>query len=237
MDSPPVSCQIRAMMLSIKICGLSTEEGLDAALEAGTDMVGLNLFQKSPRFVAARQAAALAGRARDLAEVVALAVDMDDANLDEAVRTIAPDWLQLHGLESPERTAAIKARYGIRVMKAIRIGAAADLATVDAYAGIADLLLLDAAPPKNADRPGGHGVPFDWTLLNGFRPGIPWLLSGGLTPGNVGEAIRMTGAPGVDVSSGVETVPGAKDPDLIRAFIAAARRAAAAPAARERAAS
>jgi phosphoribosylanthranilate isomerase len=215
------------MGLIVKICGLSSEETVDAALDAGADMIGLVLFPKSPRFVTLARAAELASRARGRAEIVALTVDMDDASIDRMVETLTPDWLQMHGSESFEAVAAVRSAFGVKVMKALPVSAPFDLERASKYAAVADRLLLDAKPPKGADRPGGHGRPFDWALLKGFAPPIPYLLSGGLTPQNVEEAVRVSGAPGVDVSSGVETAPGRKDPDLIRAFIAAARRAAA----------
>jgi phosphoribosylanthranilate isomerase len=214
------------MSLIVKICGLSTEETLDAALDAGADMIGINFFPPSPRFVSLDTGRRLAERARGRADIVALSVDMDDAGLAEIVDALRPDWLQLHGKDSPERTAAVRARFPAKVMKAMHVAVAADLMRAADYAEAADRILLDATPPKGATRPGGLGKPFDWTILRGFRPAKPYLLSGGLTPGNVAEALRISGAPGVDVSSGVETSPGRKDPDLIRAFIAAARRAA-----------
>jgi phosphoribosylanthranilate isomerase len=189
-------------------------------------MVGINFFPPSPRFISLDIGRRLADRARGRAEIVALSVDMDDAGLAEIVDALRPDWLQLHGKDSPERTAAVRARFPAKVMKAMHVAVAADLMRAADYAEAADRILLDATPPKGATRPGGLGKPFDWTILRGFRPAKPYLLSGGLTPGNVGEALRISGAPGVDVSSGVETSPGRKDPDLIRAFIAAARRAA-----------
>ena len=225
------------MGLIVKICGLSTEETLDAALDAGADMVGLNFFPPSPRFVSLDAGKRLAERARGRAEIVALSVDMDDAGLAALVDAVDPDWLQLHGKDSPERTADVKARFGRRVMKAIHVSTAGDLAAAGAYDGACDRLLLDARPPRGAILPGGNGEPFDWTILSGFRPAKPYLLSGGLTVGNVAEALRIATAPGVDVSSGVETAPGRKSPDLIRAFIAAARNAAAATAEPRRAAS
>jgi phosphoribosylanthranilate isomerase len=225
------------MDLTVKICGLSTEETLDAALDAGADMVGLVFFPKSPRFVGLDRAAGLAARARKRAEVVALSVDMDDAGMAALVEAVKPDWLQLHGKETPARVADLKARFGRRTMKALLVSDRADLAAADAYASVADRLLLDAKPPKDAVLPGGNGRPFDWTILAGFDPGIGWLLSGGLDPGNVAEALAVSGARGVDVSSGVETAPGRKSPDLIRAFIAAARKAAARPLRQERIAS
>ena len=213
-----------AMNLVVKICGLSSEETLDAALEAGADMVGLVFFPPSPRFVGLDKAAGLAGRARGRAEIVALTVDMDDTGLQAVVAAVRPDWLQFHGKEMPERLAQAKKSFKIKVMKAIGIRDRSDLAAASRYRA-ADRLLLDAKPPKGAMLPGGNGAPFDWTILKGFDAGLPYLLSGGLDPGNVGEALRVAQAPGVDVSSGIETAPGRKDPELIRAFVAAARAA------------
>jgi len=217
------------MSLTVKICGLSTEETLDAALAAGADMVGFVFFPRSPRFVTTEVAARLADRARGRAEIAALAVDMDDAELGAVIDAVAPDWLQLHGRETAERVADIRRRFKRRTMKAIGVGAAADLAAAESYAAVADMLLIDAKPPKDATRPGGNGQTFDWRIVRGFAPAVPYLLSGGLTPANVAEAIRITGATGVDVSSGVESAPGRKDPALIRAFIANARAAARQP--------
>jgi phosphoribosylanthranilate isomerase len=213
------------MKLTVKICGLSSEEALDAAIDAGADMVGFVFFPPSPRYLTLDRAAALAGRARGRAEIVALTVDLHDKGFAEIVESVRPDWLQLHGNEGPERVAAVKKRFARRVMKAIGIREASDLAAAARYRVVADRLLLDAKPAKGAVLPGGNGAPFDWTILGGFEPGLPWLLSGGLDAGNVGLALRVTGAAGVDVSSGVEKTPGKKDPALIRAFIAAARRA------------
>jgi phosphoribosylanthranilate isomerase len=213
------------MSLIVKICGLSTEETLDAALAAGADMVGLNFFPRSPRFVTPERAAGLASRAAGRAEIVALTVDMDDAGIAAIVAAVTPDWLQLHGQETPERVAEVRERFGRPVMKALPIAAADDVARAADYMAVADQLLLDAKPPRDATRPGGNGAPFDWTLLSGFDPDIPWMLSGGLAPGNVAEAVALTGAPGVDVSSGVESAPGRKETNLIRAFIANARGA------------
>lgn len=215
------------MGLIVKICGLSSEETVDAALDAGADMIGFVLFPKSPRCVAVARAAELASRVRGRAEIVALTVDMDEAELASVAQTLRPDWLQMHGSESLEAVAAARSALGVKAMKALPVGIPADLDRASRYAAVADRLLLDAKPPKGADRPGGHGRPFDWTLLRGFTAPVPYLLSGGLTPQNVEEAVRTSGAPGVDVSSGVEIAPGEKDPDLIRAFVAAARRAAA----------
>lgn len=213
------------MSLIVKICGLSTLETIDAALRAGADMVGLNFFPPSPRFVTPEQAAPLAERARGRARVATVTVDMDEMGMAAIVAAVRPDWLQLHGHEPPEMVVALKRRFSLPVMKVIGIREAADLAQVEAYRGIADRLLLDAKPPKGATRPGGNAIRFDWAILDGFDPGMPWMLSGGLAPGNVGEAIARTRSPGVDVSSGVESAPGQKDPDLIAAFVAAARAA------------
>jgi phosphoribosylanthranilate isomerase len=213
------------MSLIVKICGLSTEETLDAALAAGADMVGFNFFPRSPRFVTTDKAATLAKRARGRTEIVALVVDMDDAAIGDLIDAVKPDWLQLHGQETVERVAAIRKQFVVKVMKAVGVAAAPDLALARSYAGVAERLLLDAKPPKDATRPGGNARTFDWSLVVGFAPGVPYLLSGGLTPTNVAEAIAVTGAPGVDVSSGIETAPGQKDPALIRAFIASARAA------------
>jgi phosphoribosylanthranilate isomerase len=215
------------MSLTVKICGLSTEETLDAALAAGADIVGFVFFPRSPRYLTNEKAALLAKRGRGRAETAALSVDFDDATLGAIVDAVNPDWLQLHGKESVERVADVRRRFGKRVIKAIGIAGAADLDVARRYGGVADMLLLDAKPPKDATRPGGNANTFDWTILAGFRSSIPYLLSGGLTPANVGEALRVTGAPGVDVSSGVETAPGVKSPDLIRAFVANARAAVA----------
>jgi len=215
------------MSLLVKICGLATAEALDVALEAGADMVGFVFFAPSPRHLGFDKAHILGARVRGRARKVALTVDADDALLAAAFEALQPDMLQLHGKESPPRVAALKSRFGVPVMKAIPIAARADLAAIAAYAGIADWLLFDARAPREATRPGGLGTPFDWHLLKSLDPGVPFLLSGGLDASNVGEALRITRAPGVDVSSGVERAPGQKDPEKIRAFIHAARAAAA----------
>jgi phosphoribosylanthranilate isomerase len=213
------------MSLIVKICGLSTPDTIDAALRAGADMVGLVFFPPSPRFVTLERAAPLAERVRGQAAVTVLTVDMDEDGIAAIVTAVRPDWLQLHGHEPPAQVAALKRRFGLPVMKAIGIREVSDLAQADAYLGVADQLLLDAKPPKGATRPGGNAASFDWAILDGFDPGMPWMLSGGLDPGNVGEAIARTRPPGVDVSSGVESAPGVKDAGLIAAFIAAARGA------------
>lgn len=211
------------MSVIVKICGLSTEETVDAALAAGADMLGFVFFPKSPRAVSPERAAALAERARGRAEIVALTVDMDDAELAAMIAAVKPDWIQLHGGESAARVAAVRERVGLKVMKALGIRDAGDLAQIPAYAEVADRLLLDAKPPKDADRPGGNGVSFDWRLLDALDPGLSYMLSGGLDPDNVAAALALARPPGIDVSSGVESTPGVKDPDRIRAFIAAIR--------------
>ena len=210
----------------VKICGLTMPAALAAALDCGVDMVGFVFFPKSPRHLDLAQAAALGAAVDGRAQTVALTVDADDAALAGIVSALDPDVLQLHGQETPERCAEIRARFGRPVMKAIGVATAADLAAVPAWAAVCDLLLFDAKPPPGAAHPGGNGLIFDWRVLAGFDPGRPWLLSGGLTPGNVGAAIRLTGAPGVDVSSGVESAPGVKDLAKIAAFAAAAKAVA-----------
>jgi phosphoribosylanthranilate isomerase len=213
----------------VKICGLSTEETVDAALDGGADMVGFVLFPKSPRNVSVARAAALAERARNRAEIVLLTVDMGLSQLAEAVAAVRPGYVQMHGSETPETVAAVQSTMQLKAIKALPVGSREDLEAAARYEGIASMLMLDAKPPQGADRPGGHGRVFDWTLLSGFATAVPYILSGGLTAENVGEAIGMSGAKGVDVSSGVETSPGRKDPELIRRFIAAARDAAKTP--------
>jgi phosphoribosylanthranilate isomerase len=213
------------MTSTVKICGLATAATLEAALDAGADMVGLVFFAKSPRFVGLDHARELAAQARDRAKVVALTVDAADDLLAAIARVVGPDMLQLHGRETPQRVAAIKQAFGLPAMKAIGVSEAADFARARDYESVADWLLIDAKPPKDAVLPGGNGRPFDWRLARGFTPKIPWLLSGGLDVDNVGEAIARSGARGVDVSSGVERAPGVKDEKKIAAFAAAARAA------------
>ena len=216
------------MSLLVKICGLRTPEALDVALESGADMVGFVFFAPSPRNLGLDAARVLGAQVKGRAGKVALSVDADDATLAAVVEALKPDMLQLHGVETPERVTALRARFGLPVMKAIPIAERKDLARVERYQKVADRLIFDARAPRDATRPGGLGTPFDWTLLKGVNPGIPYMLSGGLDAGNVAEALRITRAPGVDVSSGVERAPGEKDPDKIRAFIRAARAAEAA---------
>ena len=209
----------------VKICGLSTEDTLDAALDAGAERVGFVFFPRSPRHLALARAAALAARARGRAAIVALTVDADDAALGEIVAAVAPDMLQLHGREAPERAAAVRARFGRPVIKALGVSTAAEVAGAAAYRGSIDEILFDAKPPEGSALPGGNGVSFDWRLLAALDLPVPFMLSGGLGPCNVGEALRVTRAPAVDVSSGVETAPGVKSPELIAAFVGAARGA------------
>ena len=213
------------MPLTVKFCGLKTPEALDVALESGADLVGFVFFAPSPRNLALAVARELGGRVKGRAGKVALSVDADDATLAGMVEALQPDILQLHGVEPPERVTALRARFGLPVMKAVPIAERKDLARIEVYKTVADWLIFDARAPRDATRPGGLGTPFDWTLLKGVDPGIPYMLSGGLDAGNLAEALRVTRAPGVDVSSGVERAPGEKDPDKIRAFIRAARAA------------
>jgi phosphoribosylanthranilate isomerase len=209
--------------IAIKICGLSTAATLDAALEAGADLVGFVHFPRSPRHVDLETGRALSARAKGRTERVVLLVDPDDAAVAAAVEALDPDWIQLHGRETPERVAAIRAATGRRVMKAIGVAGAADLDAVTAFAGRADRILLDAKAPPGAALPGGNGHAFDWDLLGGAVLPADYMLSGGLTPDTVATALARTGARAVDVSSGVETGPGKKSAERIAAFIAAAR--------------
>jgi phosphoribosylanthranilate isomerase len=214
----------------VKICGINSHDALDAALAAGADMVGLVRFERSPRHLGLEQGRALSARARGKALRVALVVDADDGALGQIVEAFDPDLLQLHGSETPERVAHIRARFGRAVMKAVGIASAGDLAAIPAYQGVADRLLLDAKPPAAAEAlPGGNGVAFDWRLIAGLDAAKPVMLSGGLDSENVAAAIALTGVQAVDVSSGVERRPGEKDPERIEAFVRAARAAFSAP--------
>jgi phosphoribosylanthranilate isomerase len=214
------------MPVVIKICGLKTSEALDVALEAGADMVGFVFFPPSPRNVGNAAARSLAGQVRGRAQKVALTVDATDEQLSAIVDALKPDLLQLHGKEVPERVAVVRSRFRLPVMKALPIAERGDLAPIRLYEKVADRLLFDARAPREATRPGGLGRAFDWRLLENLDCGVPFMLSGGLDAGNVAEALRITRAPAVDVSSGVERAPGEKDADKIRAFIRAARQAA-----------
>ncbi|MGO9398745.1 MAG: phosphoribosylanthranilate isomerase [Xanthobacteraceae bacterium] len=213
------------MPLIVKICGLSSPEALDVALDEGADMVGFVFFPPSPRHLSFDAARMLGRRVHGRAQKVALTVDADDAWFDAIVQSLQPDMLQLHGKETAARVTALKRRFGLPVMKAIPVERKDDLALAANYIAAADRILFDARAPRDATRPGGLGKAFDWRLLVNLALGLPFMLSGGLDAGNVGEALRITGAPGVDVSSGVERAPGEKDPDKIRAFVRAAREA------------
>ena len=220
------------MSVLIKICGLKTPEALDVALAAGADLVGFVFFPASPRHVSFEIAHTLGQRVRGRAQKVALSVDASDEELAASIEALRPDLLQLHGKEAPDRVAAVRKRFGLPVMKALPIAERADLSPIRLYDKVADHLIFDARATGEATRPGGLGKSFDWRLLDALAVNVPFMLSGGLHAGNVAEALRITAAPGVDVSSGVERAPGEKDPDKIRAFVAAARDAAGALAAR-----
>lgn len=219
------------MPTRVKICGLRTEAQLDAALDAGADLVGFVLYAKSPRNVSLDTAAGLVRRAkaRDGVQAVVLLVDPDDALVDRVAAEVGPDILQLHGHETPERTEAIRGRSGLIILKAVPVADAEEVADAFAYLepeGGADILLFDAKPPADpAALPGGNGLAFDWHILEAAKGRTPFALAGGLTPENVEAAIRLTGAAIVDVSSGVESRPGEKDPELIRRFLRAAKAA------------
>ena len=211
------------MKTTVKICGLSSPDHVDAAIKAGADMVGFVFFDASPRNVTCDAAAALAEHARGRAQIVALSVDAENDALAAIVAALRPDILQFHGRETPDRIAAIGTEFGVPCMKAIGVAEASDLARIGEYRSVCDRVLLDAKAPKDANRPGGLGAAFDWTILTDFNPGLAWMLSGGLDAGNVGAALAATGAPGADVSSGVESAPGVKDAGMIEAFVAAVR--------------
>lgn len=209
-------------MAQVKICGLRRPDHIEAAAQAGARYVGLVFFPKSPRAVSVEEAALLTQHIPMGVAAVGLFVNPDDALLDQVLGRVPLDIIQLHGGESPDRVAQVKALTGLPVMKAVGLSGPEDLPALTDYGLVADMLLVDAKPPKGADLPGGNGLSFDWRLLVGRKWLRPWMLAGGLTPQNVAEAIRQTGAPAVDVSSGVETEPGIKDEGLIRAFVAAA---------------
>lgn len=213
------------MAALVKICGINAPEAVDAALRAGADFAGLMLHPRSPRHVAREQAAALAVLLRGRARIVTVLVDPDDEALTAAVTAVKPDFIQFHGNETPDRVAYVRARYGVEVIKVISVADAADLTAVPRYEAVADMLMFDTKAPAGASREGGLGTAFDWKILQGRSFTRPWLLAGGLNTDNVARAIRITGAPGVDVSSGVETAPGRKAPELIAAFTAAAKAA------------
>lgn len=210
------------MTVAVKICGLTQPEHVCAVAEAGARYCGFVFFPKSPRNISLTTAQNLATLAPPGLCKVALVVDADDAFLDQMLETVPIDMLQLHGHETPERVAEVRARYRLPVMKAVGVATEADLPRLDVYSDVADQLLVDAKPAPGGDLPGGNGVSFDWRLIAGREWALPWMLAGGLTPDNVGEAVRLTGARQVDVSSGVESEPGLKDPDLVSRFVQAA---------------
>jgi phosphoribosylanthranilate isomerase len=214
------------MALDIKICGLSEPTSLEAALKGGATHVGFIFFPKSPRNVTAEQARDLVLLAGRRARSVAVSVDASDATLDGIVAIMRPDMLQLHGSETPARVAELKARFGLPVMKALSVRHRHDLERLAPYVGVADRFLLDAKPPSGSELPGGNGISFDWTLLDQLDRDIDYMLSGGVNAGNVADAIALTGASGVDVSSGVESAPGRKDPERIAEFLRKARATA-----------
>jgi phosphoribosylanthranilate isomerase len=210
--------------LIVKICGIKTHALLDAAIEAGADIVGFMHVERSPRYVDLETLQELISAARGRVETCVVLVNPDNSCVME-IAALSPDWIQLHGPETPHRVEAIRDEAGIAILKALGVGSADDVAHVADFAEVADRILLDAKPPRGSDRQGGLGVPFDWTLLKALDPALPFMLSGGLTPQTVGEAIKAVRPFGVDVSSGVETAPGVKDAALIRAFIDNARQA------------
>lgn len=213
------------MSVKAKICGIKTPEALDAAIAGGADYIGLVFFGPSPRNISIADAAHLAKAARGKAAIVALVVDADDAQLIEIAKYVRPDFLQLHGRESAARVDSIKRRAGASIIKAIAVETAADAARSQDFAGVADMILFDAKPPRGATLPGGNGAAFDWRALDGVRGKLSFMLSGGLTADNVADAIRQSGADAVDVSSGVESAPGVKDAELIRRFLHAVKTA------------
>jgi phosphoribosylanthranilate isomerase len=213
------------MSLDIKICGLKTEAALEAALAGGASHVGFIFFVKSPRWVEPAAAGRLRALASGKAKAVAVTVDAADDFLDTIVGAMMPDVLQLHGKESPDRVAAVKTRYGLPVVKALPVRAPSDLEAMRPYRGIADRMMFDARPPAGSELPGGNGVAFDWRILAALDGDVDYLLSGGLNAGNVGEALRLANPPAIDVSSGVESAPGVKEPALIAEFFRAIRTA------------
>ena len=219
------------MSLDIKICGLKTPEALDAALSGGASHVGFIFFPRSPRNIEPAAAGSLRQAARGKADAVAVTVDADDAFLEAIVETMAPDMLQLHGKETPQRVAEVRARYGLPVMKAFSVSETEDLQRLEPFRGIADRFLFDAKPPKGSVLPGGNGIAFDWTILAALDPDIDYMLSGGLNAANIGDALRLSNPPGIDISSGVESAPGVKEPALIENFFEAVRIARATAAA------
>jgi phosphoribosylanthranilate isomerase len=213
------------MALDIKICGLKTDHAMAAALAGGATHVGFIFFAKSPRYVEPAHACRLREAARGKALAVAVTVDASDTFLDQIVTAMQPDMLQLHGSETPEQVAELKVRYGLPVMKALPLSEAADLDRIEPFIGVADRFLFDAKPPKGSVLPGGNGVAFDWRILAGLDAGVDYMLSGGLNAANIGDALRLANPPGIDISSGVESAQGVKDPALIEQFFRAVRAA------------
>lgn len=212
------------MPIQVKICGINSAAAADAALRAGADFGGLVFFAKSPRHLTLEQASLLASRMRGRLKLAALVVDEDDEQLGTVASRIKPDFFQLHGKETPERVAEIRARFSIPVIKALPLAEPGDLDRVTAYETMSEMFLFDAEPATEATRPGGHGASFDWRMLKGKRFNRPWFLAGGLTPENVARAIEASGAEKVDVSSGVESAPGVKCEIRIAEFVAAAKQ-------------
>jgi len=209
--------------VTVKICGITSAEAVDAAVQGGAAYGGLVFHPKSPRNLDIERAARLATQMRGKLKIVTLLADPSDEQLAMVVKAVEPDFLQLHGTESARRTAYVRAKFGIPVIKALPVAEAADLATAAEYESVADMLMFDARAPKGAERPGGHGAAFDWKLLAGKSFAKPWFLAGGLDPDNVARAIELSGAKFVDVSSGVESAPGIKDPARVHSFINASK--------------
>lgn len=212
------------MTIIIKTCGLSTPESVNTAIRNGVDMIGFNFFDRSPRYVPYDTARALASQVTGETTRVGLIVDFSDQEIAALMSEVPLDMLQLHGRETPDRVSRIRKMCGRPVMKALPVATSSDLACASAYRDVVDYFLFDAKPPKGSDRPGGNAVSFDWTLMRAYEPGVPWLLAGGLNLDNVVTAIKASGAPGVDLASGIESRPGVKDDGLIRSFIQAVRR-------------
>ncbi|MDQ0997520.1 phosphoribosylanthranilate isomerase [Phyllobacterium ifriqiyense] len=213
------------MNLDIKICGLKTDDAVAAALDGGASHIGFIFFAKSPRNIDPVEAGRLRKAAIGRAKAVAVTVDADDATLDAIVAAMKPDFLQLHGHETVERVAQVKARFGLPVIKAFALRERDDLDQIKPYDGVADMFLFDAKPPKGSELPGGNGVSFDWQLLSALDGQVPYMLSGGLNAANIGAALQATNARGIDISSGVESAPGVKDVSLIKEFFQAVRAA------------
>jgi phosphoribosylanthranilate isomerase len=213
------------MTIQIKICGINSVESADAAVRAGADFAGLMFHPKSPRALNTEQARMLSDRMKGRTRLVAVVVDPDDASLKAIIANARPDFIQLHGKESAARVSGVRSMTGLPIIKAVAIAEASDLISVSQYEAVADMLMFDAKAPADATREGGHGEAFDWQLLKGRTFARPWLLAGGLNAENVARAVSISGAPGVDVSSGVENAPGMKNPEMIRAFVENARNA------------